>query len=137
MEHEYRMVRGLRRGVLRRCPICGEKDLFHGWLKPREACPRCGLRLNRGEDDFFLGGYTLNFIVAELILSAFLALAVLLTWPDVPWTELLWVGAPLMVLSPIAFFPLSRTIWLALDLGMRPPRPQDFDTGPRTPGRVS
>ena len=90
--------------------------------------------MDRGESDFFLGGFTLNFIVAELVLAVFLALMVALTWPAVPWDALLWTGAPLMVLAPIVFFPFSRTIWLALDLAMRPPRPHDFEGAEPPPG---
>ena len=134
-EPAYRPGRGLARGIRRRCPLCGEGALFRSWLEARAACPRCGLRLDRGETDFFLGGFTLNFIVAELLLVAFLTAAVALTWPEVPWDWLLWGGAPLMVLAPILFFPFSRTIWLALDLAMRPPRPEDFDgAGPPSRG---
>lgn len=116
----------LGRAVRRRCPLCGAAGLFNGWVSPRDSCPRCQLKLDRGEGDFFLGAYVLNFIAAELLLVGFLLLAVLLTWPDVPWDLLLWVGAPLMVLGPIVFYPFSRTLWLALDLGMRPPGPYDF-----------
>lgn len=136
-ERVYRSGQGLARGIRRRCPLCGEAGVFRTWLETRDACPGCGLRMDRGEADFFLGGFTLNFIVAELILSFFIALAVVLTWPAVPWTVLLWVGAPLMVLSPIAFYPFSRTIWLALDLGMRPPTDDDFQPAARGSARVS
>lgn len=136
-EATYRPGRGLGRAIRRRCPACGGADVFRSWTETREACPGCDLRMNRGEDDFFLGGYTLNFIMVELVLAVFIAVAVVLTWPAVPWRVLLWVGAGLMVVTPIAFFPFSRTIWLALDLGMRPPRPEDFGTSPATRGRVS
>lgn len=136
-EVTYRTGRGLARAIRRRCPVCGEKDVFRSWIETRESCPGCDLRMNRGEADFFLGGYTLNFIFVELVLSAFIAVGLLLMWPDVPWRALLWVGAALMVVTPIAFFPFSRTIWLAVDLGMRPPRDVDFAREPRDPARVS
>ena len=130
----YGAGKGLGRGVRRRCPYCGGGGLFEGWLEPRTACPTCGLLMDRGESDFFLGGFTINFIVVELLLGLFLAGAVVATWPEVPWNWLLWIGAPLMVLTPVAFFPFSRTIWLALDLAMRPPRPSDFEGGERPGG---
>lgn len=123
---DYYPGRGIRRGLRRRCPVCGERDIFRTWLETRASCPRCGLRLDRGEADFFLGGFTINFIAAELVLALFLLAAVAATWPDVPWSWLGWIGAPLMVLAPILFFPFSRTLWLAVDLTMRPPRPHDF-----------
>ena len=133
MAEEYRLARGLGRGARRRCPACGSGGLFRRWLEPRPRCPGCGLRLDRGERDFFLGGFTLNFIVVELVLAAFLAVAVLLTWPEVPWEWLLRIGAPLVILAPILFFPFSRTLWLAFDLAMRPPRAEDYgeEGGPR------
>lgn len=114
------------RALRRRCPLCGGRGLFRGWVEPRRSCPRCQLKLDRGEGDFFLGAYTLNFIATELILVGFLVLGVVLTWPDVPWSALLWVGAPLMVLAPIALYPVSRLLWLAFDLAIRPPTPLDF-----------
>ena len=120
------VLRMLGRAVRLRCPLCGSSGLFAGWIEPKEACPRCQLKLDRGEGDFFLGGFTLNFIGAELALAGFLLAAVLLTWPDVPWDALLWVGAPLLVLTPVLLYPVSRLLWLAVDLGMRPPGPLDF-----------
>ncbi len=120
------LSRMLARASLRRCPLCGSGDLYSGWVEPRGACPRCQLKLDRGEGDFFLGGFTLNFIAVELLLVGFLLASVLLTWPAVPWDALLWIAAPLVVLAPIVLYPVTRTIWLAIDLSMRPPGPADF-----------
>jgi uncharacterized protein (DUF983 family) len=132
-------ARMIARGLARRCPLCASGGLFRRWVEPRSSCPRCQLKLDRGESDFFLGAYTLNFIVAELVLVGFLLLGVVLTWPDVPWQALLWIGAPLVVLMPVLFYPVSRTLWLAIDLAMRPPTPNDFpEPGLEDrPGRVS
>jgi hypothetical protein len=41
---------------------------------------------------------------------------------------MLWGGIPLMLITPIAFFPLSRTLWIALDLVFRPAEPHDEGT---------
>ncbi len=133
MRDEYprpSVPRMLGRAVRRRCPLCGAGGLYQRWVEPRDACPRCQLVLDRGEGDFFLGGYTLNFIAMELLIVGFLVAAVFLTWPDVPWDGLLWTAAPLVVLAPIVLYPVTRTVWLAVDLAMRPPVPTDF----REPG---
>ena len=119
-------ARMIGRAFRRRCPLCGSGGVFTGWVEPRSSCPRCQLKLDRGEGDFFLGAYTLNFIGVELLLALFLFAGVVLTWPDVPWRGLLWVGAPLVVLAPILFYPVARLLWLAVDLSMRPPTPLDF-----------
>lgn len=120
------LPRMLGRAIRRRCPLCGSGALFQRWVEPRDACARCQLKLDRGEADFFLGGYTLNFIAMELLIVVFLVLAALVTWPAVPWDALLWIAAPIVVLAPILFYPITRTVWLAVDLAMRPPGPDDF-----------
>ncbi|HUH11866.1 MAG TPA: DUF983 domain-containing protein [Longimicrobiales bacterium] len=114
------------RGLRRRCPNCGAGGLFRSHTRLRPACPRCGLLLNRGEEDYFLGAYTINFVTAELGLVAFLGILVTVTWPDVPWNAVLYGGIALMVLMPVLFFPVSRTLWLALDLAFRLPDEGDF-----------
>ena len=92
-------------------------------------CAACGLRFERGHDeehDYWLGAYTLNFLVTETVFGVGVLLALLATWPDPPWTLLLVGGGVLMVLVPIVFYPVSKVLWLALDLVFRPAQPDDF-----------
>jgi hypothetical protein len=44
----------------------------------------------------------------------------MVTWPDVPWTLLEWIGIPAMAVMPFLFYPVSKTVWLAFDLMFRP-----------------
>lgn len=109
------------RGLLLRCPNCGSRGLCESWFRMRERCPRCGFRLDRHEgEDYFLGGMMFNIVLSELIFAAGFVIALLATWPDVPWTLLEWVGIPFMVLAPVLFYPLSKTVWLAFDVMFRP-----------------
>ena len=124
-----RIARMVGRALLLRCPRCGGGGIFHHWLKQRAACPRCGLPLDRGERDHWLGGYAVNLVASELIWAAIMVAILVGTWPDVPWTFLTYGGAALMIALPFFFFPFSRTIWLALDLAFRHER--DADTGVR------
>jgi uncharacterized protein (DUF983 family) len=118
------------RAILRRCPNCGSGSIFRNYLQQLPLCPGCGLRLDRGERDFFIGAYTVNLIVAELIVF-FGGIAVLLsTWPEVPWTGVMWGLAALVVLAPIVLYPFSRQLWLAFDLVFRPPEASDFADTP-------
>ena len=48
------------------------------------------------------------------------------TWPSPPWDLLLYGGAVLMVIAPFLFYPFSKTLFLAVDLIVRPPSPEDF-----------
>ncbi len=45
------------------------------------------------------------------------------TWPDTPFA--VWVGIALAVFMPVAFYPFSRTSWLAWDVSFRPTEPGD------------
>jgi len=119
----------LLRGLCGRCPWCGGRNLFRGRFRLRDACPSCGLRPERGEHDFWSGAWMLNIVGVETAFALLLTLAVVLLWPDVPWTAVLWVGIVGMLVMPLLFFRVSRTLWLAIDLAFQPPRRSDFDRG--------
>ena len=108
----------------------------------KATCPRCHLILDRGEHDYFLGGYTINCVVAELLIVLGGAVSIVATWPDVPWTLITWSLVGLMILAPIAFYPFAKTLWLAVDLIFRPLTLKDLaghgendGIGPTTDGR--
>lgn len=110
------------RALRRKCPACGGGAMWDGWLRLKPACPVCGFKLDRGESDFWIGAYLFNLIAAELSFAVVFVAAVLLTWPNPPWTLLTWVGAAGAVLAPILFYPYTHGIWLAFDLLFRPDR---------------
>ncbi len=115
-----RAVTHLVRALRLRCPNCGGGPIFSRWVVMRRTCPGCGLILDRGERDYFIGGYVVNFVGAELLIVAGGFAGILLTWPDVPWNAIKWALLLLMVPLPILTFPWSRTLWLAVDLQFRP-----------------
>lgn len=120
----------LLRALRLRCPHCGEGTLFASWLKMRESCTRCGFHYDRGEYDFYIGGYLINLIVAELIVVAAMLAFVAMTWPDVPWSLITWGLVALMVPAPFVTYPYSKALWLAVDLHFQPPKPSDFEPPP-------
>jgi uncharacterized protein (DUF983 family) len=122
-----RAARHMGRALLRRCPNCGSGGLFSRWLFMRETCPRCHLILDRGEPDYFIGSFTVNFVVAELLIVGGAFAAILLTWPDVPWDAIKWGLMALIVPMPALFYPFAKTIWLAIDLTFRPVTFGDLD----------
>ncbi|MEO8449524.1 MAG: DUF983 domain-containing protein [Gemmatimonadota bacterium] len=91
-----------------------------GWFKIRERCPTCGLELARKEEGYQVGSYMLNIAVSEGIWVLALLSVVVTTWPNPPWNVLTYGGTVLIVLGPIAFYPFSKTLFLALDLAIRP-----------------
>jgi len=93
----------------------------------RKACPGCHLILDRGEPDYFLGGYLLNFVAAELLIVAGGLAVIVMTWPDVPWNALTWGLVLLMIPVPVLFYPFAKTLWLAIDLIFRPVTLRDLE----------
>jgi len=107
------------------CPECGAHGLFSHWLRLRPRCPRCGLKLDRGTPDHFVGAYLVNLIIAELLFAVGLAVWLVEVWPDVPWDTVQGVAVAAMIASPLLTYPFTRTIWLAADLIFDPVRPTD------------
>lgn len=118
----------LSRGLRLRCPNCGARGIFDGYFEVKERCPSCGILLERGEGDYFLGGYAINLIAVEVILAAVFVIVLVITWPNPPWELLQWGGVALAVLAPIATYPFAKGAWLAVDLIFRPPKREDFVT---------
>jgi uncharacterized protein (DUF983 family) len=122
------------RALRLRCPHCGGGPLFRRWLVVRASCPTCHLVLDRGEPDYFIGGYLVNFVAAELAIALGALGAVLWTWPDVPWNGIKWALLALMVPLPIVTYPWAKTLWLAVDLTLRPVTLADLAGHGENPG---
>ncbi|HEX5727667.1 MAG TPA: DUF983 domain-containing protein [Longimicrobiaceae bacterium] len=121
------LARRLGRAIRLRCPNCGGGPLLESWFRLRPRCPRCGLRTERGEHDFFLGAMMFNLVISEGVLALVMVGVVIALWPDVPWRTLHYTGMALMVLAPVFFYPFSKTIWMAFDLLMRPVTPGELE----------
>ena len=100
--------------------------MFDGWLKMRDHCESCGFRFDRNESDYFIGAYTINLIVSELIVVAAMLGVMYLSWPDVPWEKMTWILMACMVPAPMITYPFSKTVWLAIDLMFQPPIASEF-----------
>jgi hypothetical protein len=89
----------------------------------RDHCGACGLALERGERDYFIGSMMWNLVLSELLFVGGFITAMVLQWPDVNWRAI-QVAAPLgMAAAPCVLFPVSKLMWLAFDLILRPERP--------------
>lgn len=112
------------RALRLRCPRCGGRGILASWMKLEARCPQCDLALDRGEtDDYWLGAFAINWVVGEGIALIVALLVLFATWPDSGIA--LWTGITLAVIVPVALFPFSRTVWLAIDLAIRPAEPGD------------
>ena len=115
----------LRRGAARHCAVCGHGGLFRRWVRMAPRCPTCGLIFVR-EPGQWLGSWFINVCLAQTVVVLILVIGVAIGWPDPPMVAIA-VGASISAVAvPVAFFPFSRTLWVAIDIAMRP---VDFDDG--------
>lgn len=79
-----------------------------------------------------MGAMAISAIVCFGVLIVGLAVGVIATSPDIPVVRLLLILAAVAVVLPIVVYPVSYTVWQAVDLAMRPPDAGD----PKTPKPV-
>ncbi len=113
-QHEPSAVRAVLRGLAKRCPRCGERDLFVHWLRIRDRCPRCRLPLER-EEGGFLGAMTINYSVTTLAWVIFLVIWLVVDLPGVRVVPLTVASVVLVGLFPLVFYPVSKTLWASVD----------------------
>jgi len=114
------------RALLLRCPVCGGGGLFGPGRGLRlglpERCGQCGLRFER-EHGHWTGSWGLNVIVSFTALFGVLIVGLALTWPTPPALALSLAALAVAIGIPLVFAPWSATLWLVIDLAMRPLEP--------------
>jgi hypothetical protein len=88
------------------------------------------LRRTRGVEGHELGSLTIALVANITLIVVAVGVALALTVPDVPVMTLYIVLASVAVVVPIATWPLTHTVWMAIDLRLRP-------LGPDEPGQPS
>lgn len=118
----------LARGLTKRCPRCGGRRLYDGWFRMKDRCPTCGILFER-EPGFFVGAYLVNFAIAIVLLfvecMAFVAWKA--THAEAGVTVPVVVGVAIAIVAPVFFYPYSRTLWSALDVGGTPIEPHEAE----------
>lgn len=118
------------RALALRCPRCGGRGILRTWFKMADRCPTCGLALERGESsEFWIGAYVFNLVAGEILAIGIPVIWMIVSAPRQPWTAIEITAALLAIVLPAAFFPFSRTLWLAWDLSFRPFEPGDVGGG--------
>jgi uncharacterized protein (DUF983 family) len=122
-------ARLLRRGLARRCPLCGGGGLFRRWFTIVDRCPRCAFRFERVEGHW-LGALGMNTIVSFAAVLVAVVVGFAVSYSDESPTAAIVGIVATAVIVPLAFYPVSKTLWSAIDLAMRPLEPDD-DVDPR------
>jgi uncharacterized protein (DUF983 family) len=87
------------RGLMGRCPKCGDGKMFRAFLKVADNCPACGEELHHHRADDF-PAYLVIVIVGHVVVGATLAVEAAYGWP-------LWLHA-------LVWLPVTTAMALAL-----------------------
>jgi uncharacterized protein (DUF983 family) len=114
-EYSCTFGQALGRGLMRRCPRCGQPKIFSSFFSLRSSCPRCGFRFER-EEGYWTGAMIVNIAACEIWFAILFIGVIVATLPDIAWVPLLGVALFTNGLLPVVFYPWSKTIWMAFDV---------------------
>lgn len=113
---EPRSVQGaILRGLMLRCPACGQGSLFRAYLKVRDACPHCAEELHHHRADDAPPYFTI-LIVGHIVIGGVLALEQALSPAD--WIQAA-VWLPLTVLLSVLILPRVKGALVGLQWALR------------------
>ena len=115
-----RALKVMARAFAGRCPHCGGGWVLCGFNTVRDRCASCSLRFCRSDDDYFSGAMFFGLMIGETLAVLGIAIVLFSTWPNVPWDLLQYGGTSVLLLVLIAVFPLSKVVWLGVDVLVRP-----------------
>ena len=111
----------IRRSLLRQCPRCANRNAwFTSWFKQGDRCVGCGVKRTRDTDGHELGSMTIASVLNIVLIMAAIGIAVAITAPDVPVLTLSIVLASAALVFPVLTWPITHTLWMAIDLIVRP-----------------
>ncbi len=110
-------IEHMRRGLLLRCPVCGQGKLFRRGFKMYEQCPVCHFRFER-EEGYFSSAMAIDLVLSELIVAA--AIIPIAADVNIPVLPVLLIGAPFPFILPVLFYWHSRSIWMNMDHFLNP-----------------
>ncbi|MFZ4584628.1 MAG: hypothetical protein ACOYNI_05305 [Acidimicrobiia bacterium] len=100
-------------GATMRCPRCGSGKVIKRFALVKE-CPRCHLHFER-EHGYWTGALAIHFILLGGLILISMAILIAVTVPGVPVVPLIAILLVECVVFGTLFYPLSRTMWVAVD----------------------
>lgn len=117
----------LRRAVRLRCPHCGIGAVLTRRGSIRHRCPSCNFRFERSDENYFAGAMFFGLLFAEFLFGLTLLVVILAMWPKVPWDTMTWAIPTGMLVVMLFWIPISRVVWLSIDVLVRPVQPAELE----------
>jgi len=105
---------------MRRCPNCGQRGVFQSWGTMVDRCPSCDHKYER-EEGYWLGAVLINTAITIVLFAVAMVVWAIVAWPDPPWTAMTATGIVINLLVPLLFYPMSKTLWVAVEISAHPP----------------
>ena len=102
----------LRRGLRRRCPVCGDGRIFVSLFRVHRACPACGWTLEREPGAVTGPMYLVSVLTLPFAAAVFVVLWLFTEWP--PATQVA-VGVPVILLFSAFALQASKGAWAAIE----------------------
>lgn len=67
-----------------------------------------------------MGAMIINTTVTFATFLVVFGGSIVLTWPDVPWPAVLIITVAANLVVPVWYYPISKTLWMALELSWHP-----------------
>lgn len=115
------------RGATGSCGVCGKWRMSKRWLTVADRCPQCNFTIERKEGHF-IGGVGINTIFTfGIILFTLLGGLIVTAGEPLPVVELSIITGIIGVTTSMLFYPISKTLWSAIDLMIVPLEPGEVD----------
>ncbi|MDF1607091.1 DUF983 domain-containing protein [Hoeflea sp. YIM 152468] len=107
--------RAVKRGLLGRCPQCGDGKLFKSYLKPADECAVCGEELyHQRADDF--PPYLAIFIVGHIVVAGFMMAD---SWLILESWQHLMIWIPISIVLCLSILPPLKGAVIGLQWALR------------------
>jgi hypothetical protein len=83
------------------------------------------------EQGFFVGNVGINTILSFGVCLLALVVSILLTQPEIPVATVTLITVVLGVTATVVFHPISKLLWLVVDLQISPLGPDEAPRAPR------
>jgi uncharacterized protein (DUF983 family) len=117
----------LRRLARLRCPHCGEGRVLSGRGSIIPRCSACNFRYERSDENYWAGAMFFGYLFGAFVFAITLLVIIVSLWPNVPWDTMQWAIPLGMGLFLLVWVPVSRVVWLSIDVMVRPVQPSELE----------
>jgi uncharacterized protein (DUF983 family) len=110
-----------------RCPNCGKGAVLTRKGSVHQRCASCNFRYERSDENYWAGAMFFGYLFGAFTFAVTLLVVVVALWPNVPWDTMEWAIPLGMGVFLLFWIPISRVVWLTIDVMVRPVQPAELE----------